>query len=223
MGIKSDWITCAVKLEGKEGLTLLLIESKSNGIKMKQMKGQGLSLSFTTYITFEDVFVPINHLIGKEGMGFKPIMYNFNHERFLFIASSNRYSRDCIEESIKYSRIRKTFGKRLIDNQVIRHKIAEMISQVECVHSKLEEITYQMSNGVSNEDLGGPIALLKSHSTKVFSYCVNQSSQILGGNSYMKNGIGEKIERLYRELRFHSVAGGSEEILIDLAMKRSKL
>jgi hypothetical protein len=59
---------------------------------MKQMKGQGLTLSFTTYITFEDVFVESKYLVGKEGKGFKPIMYNFNHERYSISINDKRYS-----------------------------------------------------------------------------------------------------------------------------------
>lgn len=68
--------------------------------------------SGTTYITFEDVKVPVENLIGKEGEGFKYIMYNFNHERWGIVVQANRLARVCLEDAIKYAHKRKTFGKR---------------------------------------------------------------------------------------------------------------
>ncbi len=63
------------------GVSLLLVE-RGPGVKTTQMKCQGVWASGTTYITFEDVKVPVENLIGKENQGFKYIMYNFNHERW---------------------------------------------------------------------------------------------------------------------------------------------
>jgi len=163
------------------------------------------------------------YLIGKENEGFLPIMNNFNHERFVFAAMSNRYARVCLEEGIKYARVRKTFGKRLIDHQVIRHKIAEMARHVESTHALLEQTAYQMATGVNWRLLGGPIALLKVQATKTYEICAREASQILGGNSCLRGGIGDKVERLYREVRVNAIAGGSEEVLLDLAMRQAKL
>jgi len=92
-------------------------------------------------IAFDNVRVPVANLIGKENSGFSSIMSNFNHERFVFAAMSNRYARVCMEEAIKYARVRKTFGRRLIDHQVIRHKIAEMSRNVEATHALLGSST----------------------------------------------------------------------------------
>jgi len=169
------------------------------------------------------VKVPVQNLIGKENEGFKYIMYNFNHERFVISAMSNRYSRVCLEESIRYARLRKTFTKRLIDHQVIRHKIAEMARMVEATHAWIELVAHQMNSGVPDMELGGTIALLKAHSTKTMEYCAREASQILGGASYIRGGQGEKVERLYREVRVNAIGGGSEEIMLDLAMKQAKL
>jgi len=77
-----------------------------------------LELLGTAHLLFEDVKVPLRNLIGMEGGGFKPIMQNFNHERFVLAAKASRFARVCVEESIKYARKRRTFGKRLIDHQV---------------------------------------------------------------------------------------------------------
>merc|ERR1712000_162953 len=136
---------------------------------------------------------------------------------------SNRYARVCLEESIKYARVRKTFNKRLIDHQVIRHKIADMAREVESCHALVENVAYQMSCGVDDSHISGLIALLKVNATKTMEFCAREASQIFGGNSYIRGGQGEKVERLYREVRVNAIGGGSEEILIGLAMKRANL
>jgi len=185
------------------------------------MKCSGVWPSGTSYITFEDVKVPVENLIGEENLGFKYIMYNFNHERFQIIVQANRLARVCLEEAIRYSVKRKTFGKRLIEHGVIRNKIAHMARHVECTHSMLENITYQMttmSYDEARKKLGGTIALIKAQSTQTFELCAREAAQILGGLAYTRGGQGEKVERLYREVRAYAIPGGSEEIMLDLAV-----
>lgn len=150
-------------------------------------------------------------------------MSNFNHERFVFAAMSNRYARVCIEEAIKYARKRKTFGKNIIEHQVIRHKVAEMARKVEATHGMLETLAYQMSQGVSDRIYAGLLALTKVQATKTMEYCARESTQIFGGAACIRGGPGEKVERLYREVRANAIAGGSEEVLMDLAVRQAKL
>ena len=189
------------------------------------MDCQGVWSSGTTFIEFENVEVPFANLIGKEGEGFKYIMKNFNHERWGFVVQANRFARVCLEESIKHAMKRKTFGKALINHEVIRWKIAEMARQVESTHAWLENITHQLNSFKSYEEamtvLAGPISLMKAHSTKVFEYCAREASQIFGGAAYTRSGIGEKVERLYRDVRAYAIPGGSEEILLDLGVRQA--
>lgn len=224
-GTKADYFTVAVRTggPGMKGVSLLLVEKDMPGITIRRMKTQGWWTSATTFITFEDVQVPLENLIGKENDGFRPIMHNFNHERFVFAAMANRFSRVCLEDAIKYAKTRQTFGSRLIDHSVIRWKIAEMARQIESTHALLEQIAYQIKCKVDDKHLGGPIALLKVHATKVMEYCTREASQILGGASCIRGGQGERIERLYREVRQHAIAGGSEEVLADLAVRQANL
>jgi len=224
-GTKAHYFTVAARTGGAgvPGVSVFLVERSMPGVTTRRMKTQGWWTSNTAYITLEDVKVPAHYLIGKENSGFQAIMNNFNHERFVFSAMSSRYARVCLEDAIKYARERSTFGKRLIDHQVIRHKIAEMARQCDATHALLEQIAYQMSQGLRDEQLGGAIALLKVHSTKVFEFCAREASQVLGGNSCLRGGKGDRVERLYREVRVNAIAGGSEEVLLDLAMRRAKL
>jgi len=224
-GMKANYFTTAVRTGGKGigGISLLLIPADLPGIGLRKLKTQGWWMSNTAYITFDNVRVPKKYLIGQENKGFWPVMENFNHERFVLGATSNRYARCCIEDAITFARKRKTFGVRLIDHQVIRHKIAEMVRRVESTQALIEQTAFQMSQGVSDRVLGGPIALLKVQCTKTMEFCAREASQILGGSSYIRSGNGGRIERLYREVRVNAIGGGSEEILMDLAMKQAKL
>lgn len=231
-GVFADYFTVAVRTggPGMGGISLLLVEKSMPGVSTRQMKCSGVWPSGTAYVTLEDVKVPVENLIGEENKGFKCIMVNFNHERWGTIVQATRFSRVCLEESIKHAHKRVTFGKRLIDHPVIREKIANMARQVEATHSWLEVVTHQMNTMSFKEQqlrLGGPIALLKAQATKTFEYCAREAAQIFGGLSYTRGGQGEKVERLYREVRAFAIPAGSEEIMLDLgvrqALKNSKL
>mmetsp|Transcript_83497 Transcript_83497/g.183525 ORF Transcript_83497/g.183525 Transcript_83497/m.183525 type:complete len:449 (-) Transcript_83497:402-1748(-) len=228
-GIFADYFTVAVRTgsqkDGMKGLSLLLIEKSMPGVTTRKMKCSGVWSSGTTYITFDDVKVPAKNLIGKENAGFKMIMANFNHERFAICCMTNRFSRVCLEEALKFSSKRKTFGKALIQHDVIRWKLGEMVRQIESTHAWLENLTYQMQTMHHMEatmKLGGSTALLKVQCTKVFEYCAREAAQIFGGLAYSRGGQGEKVERLSREVRAMAVPGGSEEIMLDLGIRQSK-
>merc|ERR1711972_502548 len=120
---------------------------------------------------------------------------------------------------------RKTFGKPLIQHDVIRWKLAEMVRMIESTHAWLENVTYQLNTMNKMEatyKLGGVTALLKVQSTKVFEYCAREAAQIFGGLSYSRGGQGEKVEWLNREVRAMAVPGGSEEVMLDLGVRQTK-
>ena len=187
------------------------------------MKCQGVWASGTTYIEFTNVKVPVDNLIGKENDGFKAIMYNFNYERLGSTRAANRFSRVLLEESMKYAFKRKTFGKRLIEHPVIRLKLAHMARQCEATHNWLENIVYQttqMNRTEVNQKLGGAVALCKAQASTTMEYCAREAAQIFGGLSYTRGGQGEKVERLYREVRAYAIPAGSEEIMLDLGIRQ---
>jgi alkylation response protein AidB-like acyl-CoA dehydrogenase len=125
---------------------------------------------------------------------------------------------------MRYAFKRKTFGQRLIDHPVIRMKLAHMTRQVEATHAWIESLTYQlktMPHEVSRERLGGPLALAKAQATQTFEFCAREAAQIFGGLAYTRGGQGEKVERLYREVRAFAIPAGSEEIMLDLGMRQA--
>lgn len=223
-GLYSDYFTMAVRTggSGASGISFLLLEKGMEGLKVKPMTMQGVWSSGTSYITLEDVKVPVENLIGKENDGFKMIMHNFNHERWMIVCGAVRGARMCYEESFKYAYKRKTFGKRLIDSQVIRSKLGNMIRQIESVSTWLEFLTYQltkMGHQEANMKLGGQFALLKVQATQVGEYCAREAIQIFGGNGVQRGGQGGMIERAWRDCKVNTIGGGSEEILTDLGVK----
>jgi alkylation response protein AidB-like acyl-CoA dehydrogenase len=225
-GIWCEYFTVAVRTggEGMNGVSLLLIERSFGGVSTRRMDCQGVWSSGTTYITFEDVKVPVENLIGKENQGFKVIMTNFNHERVGIIIQCVRFSRVCYEESVKYAHKRKTFGKRLIDHPVIRLKLAHMARQIEASYNWMENLVYQCEKMGEMEamlKLGGAIAGLKAQATTTFEFCAREASQIFGGLSYSRGGQGAKVERLYRDVRAYAIPGGSEEIMLDLSIRQA--
>ncbi|KAL9116718.1 MAG: hypothetical protein Q9187_006753, partial [Circinaria calcarea] len=198
-GIWCDYFTTAVRTggEGAAGVSMLLIEREHGGVSTRRMDCQGVWCSGTTYVTFEDVKVPVENLIGKANQGFKVIMTNFNHERIGIVIQCLRFSRVCYEESMNYAHKRRTFGKKLIDHPVIRLKLAHMARQIEASSNWLENLIYQCN--VMNETeamlkLGGAIAGLKAQATVTFEFCAREASQIFGGLSYSRGGQGAKVE-----------------------------
>ncbi len=232
-GTYGDYFTTVVRTggEGPGGISLLLLEKGMEGLNIRKMETQFDNSHSTTFITLDDVKVPVKNLIGKEGAGFKIILNNFNHERFLLAVGACRSARLCYEEAMKFALQRKTFGKRLIEHQIIRYKLAEMVRQIEALYDMTERVAYQFKMKVPDHKLGGMCALLKVNGSRTFEYCAREASQIFGGSSIVKEGKGKIVERLYREVRAAAIPGGSEEILLDLpirmaaaeAMKQSKL
>ncbi|GAA5940106.1 hypothetical protein JCM1841_001891 [Sporobolomyces salmonicolor] len=224
-GLSSDFFVTAVRTGGKGmgGISLLVVE-RTEGVTTRRMDCMGVWASGTTFVTFEDVKVPVENLLGRENKGFQLIMANFNGERAGIAIQANRFARVCLEESIKYASKRKTFGKRLIDHPVIRAKIASMAQKVEATHAWLEAVVYQ-STQYDADTLtlrgGGTMALLKAQATETFDFCAREAAQIFGGLSYSRGGQGEKIERLYREVRAYTIPGGSTEIMQDLGIRQA--
>jgi len=178
----------------------------------------------TSLVIMEDVHVAKANLIGKEGHGFMYVMSNFNHERWGMAVCGNRHSRLIVEECMKWATQRKVFGKPLIQQPVIRNKLAHMIGEVEAVNAWCESITYQMTKMSLKEQaekLAGPIALLKLRQTRAATYISDEACQIFGGRAVTRTGMGQQIERFQRTFKFHSILGGSEEIMADLGVRQA--
>lgn len=221
-GIWGDYYTTAVRTE--KGISLLLIERDMPGVKARRMNMQGGWASGTGYITFDNVKVPVENLIGKEGNGFQYIMFNFNMERLGIIYQALRFSRICYEDAFAHAYRRSTFGKKLIENDVIRAKLGDMARRIEGVQAWTELISYQvqvMAPMEANIKLAGVLSLLKVESTQVLEFCSREAIQIFGGLGYTRGGLAGRVERIYRDVRVLAIGGGSEEIMTDFAIRQA--
>lgn len=224
-GMHADYFTVGVRTgdKGFGGISLLMVHKEYRGVQVSRLRTQGWNSSTTTTISFDDVRVPAKNLLGAENMGFLPIMLNFNNERYMMAVSACRMARCCLEDSIRYARVRKTFGQPLIKHQVIRHKLAEMARHIYATHGMLITITHAIYAGADMGRTSGQTALAKVQASRTLEFCAREASQILGGRSYVRGGIGGRIERSYREVRVYAIGGGSEEILLELATRQAKL
>jgi alkylation response protein AidB-like acyl-CoA dehydrogenase len=177
----------------------------------------------STFLGFEDVRVPFENLLGKEDRGFPMIMSNFNPERVHLACASLRLSRVCAQDAYAYACQRETFGRPLIEHAPIRSKIATFGLLIEPVHAFLEQLVFvvESSRGSGKRlNVGGMTALLKVMSTRCLEKVCREAQQILGGAAYSKSGKGARIEQISRDVRVYAVGGGSEEIMLDLAVRQ---
>lgn len=222
-GHDSHYFTTLVRTggEGHGGLSFLLIE-RSEGLETKKIKTSYSPSAGTAYITFENVKVPKENLIGAENMGFLLSMYNFVHERWMICAYIIAGSRGMIDECLRWTQQRKAFGKPLISQPVVRKQLGEMISRVESVSAWCESVTYRMCNmpyADMSSKLAGQICLLKYEATRVAHDVCDMSVQIFGGRGITQGGMGKYVERFMRTYKFASILGGSEDILIDAGLR----
>ena len=215
-GMRADYITTAVRTggPGTKGISLLLIETDREGVSRTPLKKMGWWASDTAAIYFDDVKVPKENIIGTENNGFIGIMLNFNSERLGMAAGANAMARVCMEDAAAWARERTTFGKRLADHQVIRHKIADMYQRIQATQAYLEICAWRVMQG---ETPVADLSMLKVQATTTMEFCAREAMQILGGNGYLR---GSRVERIYREVRVNAIGGGSEEIMRDLTARQ---
>ena len=218
-GMRADYLTTAVRTggPGRAGVSLLLIETNRDGIERTALEKMGWHCSDTASISFNDVRVPVDNLVGAEIAGFSGIMSNFNEERLSMSAGAVALSRVCLSEAADWALQRETFGKRLVEHQVVRHKLAEMLRQINATQAYLENCAWRVDQG---ERPVADLALLKVQATMTMEFCAREALQILGGAGYMR---GNRVERIYREVRVQAIGGGSEEIMRDLAARQMGL
>ncbi len=215
-GMRADYITLAVRTGGSGigGVSLLLVETDRPGISRTRLDKMGWLCSDTATIHFDDVEVPAENLIGPENAGFGAIMRNFNGERLGMAQGAAAYARICYEDALDWARQRETFGKPLVTNQAIRHKLADMVRRIQATQAWIDHCAWQVLNAKA---FPGDFALLKVQATQTMEFCAREACQILGGASFVR---GSRVERIYREVRVMAIGGGSEEIMFDLASRQ---
>jgi len=227
-GMFADYFVTAVRTgTGRGGISMLFI-SRDMGVETKAIKTTYTSCAGTALVIFDNVKVPVENLMGlgnkgREGQGFACVMYNFNHERWFIVASFLQACRVTVADCFKWASQRMAFGKPLIEQPVLRQKLARMSGAVESAHALLEVVTYQMDTmpyREQSEKLGGPIALLKYQTTRAGTLVADEAVQMFGGRGITRTGMGQTIERFQKTYKYASILGGSEEVMADLAVRQ---
>jgi acyl-CoA dehydrogenase len=215
-GMRANYVTTAVRTggPGAAGVSLLVIPTNTPGFSATPLDKMGWWCSDTATLYFDDCRVPARYLLGVENAGFHLIMENFNYERLQMISGAVGAARVCYDEALAWAKERQTFGKRLADHQVIRHKLVEMDRHINATRAWMEQLAWRIQQGDK------PVAELsecKVQATLTMEFCAREAAQILGGASYIR---GNPVERIYREVRVNAIGGGSEEIMRDLAARQ---
>ena len=219
-GMESDYFVVGARTggEGLAGISLFFVESDAPGFSRTPLsKKQGWWASNQATLYFDDCRVPATNLMGEENRGFLAIMQNFNYERLALVAQSLGMMEACLEDSIAWAQQRETFGRKLIEHQVIRHKIAEMSSRIDALRALGWSLCATIERGSM------PVAEItkaKFFATQQLEYVAREAMQILGGAGYLR---GNRVETIYREVRVVAIGGGSEEIMRDLAVRQMGL
>ena len=219
-GMKSDYFVVGARTggQGAAGISLFFVEKDNPGFSRTELKEKmGWWASDTATLYFEDCRVPQSCLMGPENRGFLSIMNNFNHERISLTACALGMMKVCYEESVDWARQRETFGKKLIEHQVIRHKLADMSAKIDACEAYLNQVCWEANEG---EMPVAKIAKCKFYTTKALEFCASEAMQILGGIAYLRP---HPVERIYREVKVFAIGGGSEEIMRELATRQMGL
>ncbi|KAI7781423.1 acyldehydrogenase [Diaporthe eres] len=227
-GIWTDWASMAVRTgpegSGAAGLSMLVVPLKNqSGVTMRQLKVGGSLTAGTTYIELDDVKVPVENLIGKEGMGMRYVMTNFNHERLSIAVGVTRQARVALSAAFEYVLKREAFGRPLMDQPVVRHRLAKAGALLESQWAWVEQFAYQLTQMPKEDgdrELGGLTGLLKAQAGLVLKECADTAMLLFGGNGYTRSGQGELIEMIWRDVPGARIPGGSEDVLLDLAVRQ---
>jgi acyl-CoA dehydrogenase len=219
-GVRADFYTVAVRTgePGFAGISLLMIEKGTPGFTVgRQLKKMGWWASDTAELFFDDCRVPVGNLIGSENMGFACIMGNFQSERLALALMANMTAQLALEESLKWAREREAFGKPIGKFQVIKHRLAEMATELEVSR----EFTYrQAAKMAAGQSVIKEISMAKNFATDTADRITNDAVQILGGMGYIRESL---VERLYRDNRILSIGGGTREVMNEIISKQMGL
>jgi acyl-CoA dehydrogenase len=190
-----------------KGMSGFLVDAKLPGVSVgKKENNMGQRCSDTRAVTFEDVEVPADCLLGAEGMGFKIAMQAFDHTRPLVAAAAVGLGRAAMEHSVQYAKERKAFGKPIGDNQGISFLIADMASEVEASRLLVWKAATEIDAGRRNTLFA---AYAKRMAADSAMKAATDAVQIFGGNGFNKE---YPVEKLMRDAKIMQIYEGTSQI-----------
>jgi citronellyl-CoA dehydrogenase len=216
-GTQADWI-CLLANTGEgqvhQNKSLICVPMNTKGVTIaRKIKKIGNDSSDTAHIFFDDVRVPQRNRIGMEGHGFVYQMQQFQEERLWAAAKAITSLENVIQQTIEYTRQRKTFGQPIIDNQVVHFRMAELQSEVE----SLRALTYRaVELYIGGEDVTRLASMAKLKAGRLSREVTDACLQYWGGMGYTWEN---PVSRAYRDARLGSIGGGADEIMLGIICK----
>ncbi|MDQ6926349.1 MAG: acyl-CoA dehydrogenase, partial [Candidatus Eremiobacteraeota bacterium] len=220
-GMQADW-TCLLVNTGDgpvhRSKSLIIVPLDRPGVTRVKLRDKlGMHSSDTATLYFEGVRVPQRYRIGDEGRGFVYQMEQFQEERLHAAAGSLRGMERAIAQTIEHTRQRVAFGGPLLDNQIIQFTLAELQTKVEL----LRAITYRaVEEYVGGGDVTQLASMAKLTAGRLTREVADSCLQFFGGMGYMNE---TPIARYYRDSRLMSIAGGTDEIMLNIIAKGMKI
>ncbi|MBX7114452.1 MAG: acyl-CoA dehydrogenase [Myxococcaceae bacterium] len=210
VGPKADAIVLFAmtdKSAGHKGISAFLIPTSTPGFnRQKPDKKMGICGAWSCTIYLEDVKVPVENMLGKEGDGFKVAMSTLDGGRIGIAAQALGIARAAYEEAVQYSGERKTFGKPIREHQAISFMLADMATEIDAARLLVLRAALMKDKGVRH---GPESAMAKLYASEMASRVTNKALQIHGGMGYSKE---LDAERHVRDARITEIYEGTSEI-----------
>ena len=216
-GMQSDW-ACLLANTEKDGgkwfnKSLVIVPMDSKGISKSMINKMGMHASDTAILTFDNVHVPADHIVGEPGMGFVYQMKQFQDERMVAAVAVLVPLTLLIEETLEYCKQRNAFGKPLISNQYIQYKLAELYTEIEMIRAA---VYITAENIEKEEDMTMMCSMLKLKVGRLARQVSDTCLQFWGGMGFTEEVM---VSKAYRDLRLGSIAGGADEIMLGIICK----
>ena len=212
-GTQADFLTLLAKTSEEPGyhsFSLLVVPSSLPGVTVgRKLEKLGTHISDTAELFFDNVRIPARNLIGKENEGFIYQMKQFQHERIALLPFAYVAARDIIDMTVEHIRKRVVFGKPLITRQVLRHRLANWLTEIECLKQLVYHIVRMKAAGL---DATKEISMGKVVAGQLLTEVADGCLQMYGGLGFMNEMI---ISRYFRDARGLPIAGGAEEVMLD--------
>ena len=215
-GVYSDYLIVAAKTspdQGNKGISIFIMDRDLPGINATKLDKLGWRASDTAEIAFDNVVIPAENLMGEENLGFPYIMQHFALERLIMGINAHARSEWALEYAIGYMKERTAFGKPISKFQALRHKVADLASEVEMVKAFNYITAKRLDNG---EYVVKEATMSKLLSTKIADQVAYDCVQLLGGYGYMEE---YPLARNLRDSRLGPIGGGTSEILREIISK----
>ena len=186
--------------------SIILVEADRPGVKPSKITGKmGVRASDTAEISFEDVRVPQENLIGKEGRGFYQLMEFFDATRTMVAAQGVGLAQGALDKSIQYVKERHTFGRPLASNQAIQFQLAEMATRIELARTITYKAAWMVDQGKTDPALN---AMAKYYAGETAVWVADKALQMHGGYGYIDE---YDVQRFYRDAKILEIYEGAKE------------